>query len=80
MMAISNLNREDQMKVSLRKGTMNDRPAIFAYRPRERSNSIGYAFRADTGLWVVSISGRSLNAARDKAHACELLTSHFDAI
>ena len=63
------------MRISTRPGMLGNAPALFAYRLRERSQSIGEAHQTKSGFWIVSYGrnspqdvARTMDEAEDMLH------------
>ena len=69
------------MRVSIRRDISNDRPRLTAYRPHERSYSLGArAWQTPSGQWIFSINNQPMDVARTERHARQVLQSHFDKL
>lgn len=66
------------MKIVTRPGTMNDKPALFAYRPRERRQSLGgHAWETPSGKWIVSLPAMPLDVVDTMEQAEVMMHAHF---
>jgi hypothetical protein len=69
------------MQVSIRRDFSNHRPRLTAYRPHDRSYSLGAsAWQTPSGQWIVSINSQPMDVAVTERHARQVLQSHFDKL
>ncbi len=66
------------MKISTRSGKLGTSNALFAYRPRERSQSLAVANETKSGFWIVSYGhNQPSDVAQDKRQAETMLHDFF---
>lgn len=60
---------------TFQQGNGPSRPRIALYRKFNRDNSLGHAWQTPSGFWIVSISGMTMDVAKDRKEASAMLLS-----